>query len=906
MDLRAIVFSLGLLVSAGPALGQCQLQWSDWFQGNGTDDQVTAMAVYDDDGPGPHPSQLYIGGSFANVNCASGYGIGTQANWIAKWNDVSWSQVGTGIGHHPYSIDGRGATAMTVFNPNPGVSQPKLIVSGHFDHSNWWDSDRVQSWDGQHWTSLIGTHGSDWWTANTLGLGNVYCLAVHDVDGDGPNPPELFAGGNFDVNLGLRWPSHSVAGWDGTGWHGLSTGLTGSVSALASYDDDGRGPHLPKLIGGGYGFFLPGVDEPQCVAQWDGQTWSAIPGLRGNITSLVVFDEDGDGPRPASLFAIGYLIDIAGHGFGWIARWDGHSWSNVGSPPTAGPSASTSAIVFDPDGDGPEKPGLYVLGQYCGLAKWDGETWSQFVPSGRYDTGPTAVFRDVLGGSDRPELFLSAPAPLGPWVVGHFSKFDGEQWNPILSNGLDTLPGPPHVSVSCMAIGPDQPSQNNREALYAAGEFQTCGNHVTNGLAKWNGQSWESIDRDLSNVRWATNIAKMTFSQAAGSTVPELYVLSQFSISRRKSDGSWTQIGAVEGEYPFVSQMISLDDGRSPPNLYLVGSFASVGGIPARNIARWDGVSWHDVGGGVDGAIYCAAAYDEDGDGPMPPHLFIGGGFHLAESDPTWSHLASWDGSRFTAVDCPFDVIDRLCVFDEDGTGPLLPTLVAAGSSAFNADPSMYALARWDGTNWSGFNAFSNPSSRVFGFASFDEDGNGPLPPSLVVTGGFNEIGGLPARGLALWRAGQWSSPFGTGLFGLDLTSIVSFSENGPANPQALYFGGQIWTAGPYTSQGIARWGRPIPFIFKHPPSRTAALGGPTVFTIHASGAEPLTYQWRKDGHPLTDRPHIIGTNTPSLRLERINHTSEGDYDVIITNPCGTTISKPAHLTPAPAGRTRL
>src|ERR1041385_6732041 len=98
MDLRAIVFSLGLLVSAGPALGQCQLQWSDWFQGNGTDDQVTAMAVYDDDGPGPHPPQLYIGGRFLHVNGAP-YG-GQLANWVARWSGVNWSQVGSGIGHH--------------------------------------------------------------------------------------------------------------------------------------------------------------------------------------------------------------------------------------------------------------------------------------------------------------------------------------------------------------------------------------------------------------------------------------------------------------------------------------------------------------------------------------------------------------------------------------------------------------------------------------------------------------------------------------------------------------------------------------------------------------------------------------------------------------------------------------
>src|SRR5262249_41480874 len=150
----------------------------------------------------------------------------------------------------------------------------QLIVAGQFDHSDWWNSDRVQAWDGRQWVSLLGASNQ------TLGGGQVYCFAVHDADGDGPNLPELYAGGSFDVNITLRWPSAGVARWDGQGWHGLSTGLWGSwpggVRSLVSFDDDGPGPHVPMLVAGGL-FSIPGSYDWGCMARWDGVSWSSIP-----------------------------------------------------------------------------------------------------------------------------------------------------------------------------------------------------------------------------------------------------------------------------------------------------------------------------------------------------------------------------------------------------------------------------------------------------------------------------------------------------------------------------------------------------------------------------------------------------------------------------------------------------
>jgi hypothetical protein len=86
-----------------------------------------------------------------------------------------------------------------------------------------------------------------------LGLGTnvtVGALAVFDDDGDGPNPPALYAGGNFSAAGGQS--AHYIAKWDGSSWSPLGEGLGWLVQALAVFDEDGDGPGLPALFAGGW------------------------------------------------------------------------------------------------------------------------------------------------------------------------------------------------------------------------------------------------------------------------------------------------------------------------------------------------------------------------------------------------------------------------------------------------------------------------------------------------------------------------------------------------------------------------------------------------------------------------------------------------------------------------------
>jgi hypothetical protein len=60
------------------------------------------------------------------------------------------------------------------------------------------------------------------------------------------------------------------------------------------------------------------------VARWDGASWSSLgSGLDGTVRALAVFD-DGSG---AALYATGTFTTAGGVPANNIARWDGASWS---------------------------------------------------------------------------------------------------------------------------------------------------------------------------------------------------------------------------------------------------------------------------------------------------------------------------------------------------------------------------------------------------------------------------------------------------------------------------------------------------------------------------------------------------------------------------------------------------
>jgi hypothetical protein len=81
------------------------------------------------------------------------------------------------------------------------------------------------------------------------------------------------------------------------------------------------------------------------------------------------------------------------------------------------------------------------------------------------------------------------------------------------------------------------------------------------------------------------------------------------------------------------------------------------------------------------------------------------------------------------------------------------------------------------------------------------------------------------------------------------------------------------------------------PGISEHPQDQVVCVGDQVTFSVAATGPEPLTYQWYKDGQP------IDGATESSYTIDSANPSDAGGYHVVVTNPCDFAASDPATLT---------
>jgi hypothetical protein len=102
--------------------------------------------------------------------------------------------------------------------------------------------------------------------------------------------------------------------------------------------------------------------------------------------------------------------------------------------------------------------------------------------------------------------------------------------------------------------------------------------------------------------------------------------------------------------------------------------------------------------------------------------------------------------------------------------------------------------------------------------------------------------------------------------------------------------------AGEVTSQPAVlsvSGGQGAPVILVQPQDQTVPPSSQAVFSVTATGAAPLTYQWR------FNRVAITGATGPTLTLNSAQPADAGNYSVIVSNPLGAVISQSATLTVA-------
>lgn len=462
---RAAASVIGALIVLSASRAEAQLNYSRIFALGEASGQVNAMLVWDEDGAGPNPAALFIGGGFTNVG-------GVPAARIARWDGTNWSALGIGIA-------GGDVHALAAYDDDgPGPNPERLIAAGSFISAGGNTVDRIARWNGTAWAALPGG-----------GLNSqVNTLCVYQG--------QLYAGGFFtQANpSGLPVSATGLAQYNGFGWIGRSVGST-TVYALAVHDDgQGGGPQL--YVGGTFSS-VPGVTGGSRIARFNGAVFSAVGGgVSGTVNG------GASGPRVTSLCVhngqlyAGGAFANAGEatGVNSVARWDGTAWNGVGGGVVVTDATGARCMAsYAPPG---QSARLYVGGTFTAvgpggsvaanrIAAFDGTSWSA-LGTGLNSLGPNTLGVYPASGAGSALQACGNITSAGGFPAVNMGRWDGTKWNTLGLGFKSTAAGaairvirhphnpalptvPPASGAESAVRGDGPPTHYERSVVYVGG-----------------------------------------------------------------------------------------------------------------------------------------------------------------------------------------------------------------------------------------------------------------------------------------------------------------------------------------------------------------------------------------------------------------------------------------------------
>lgn len=470
------------------------------------------------------------------------------------------------------------------------------------------------------------------------------------------------------------------------------------------------------------------------IAKWDGSTWSALgSGMNSTVRALAL---DGE-----TLYAAGSFTTAGGVSANYIAKWNGTAWSAMGT----GLNGDVHCMVVS--------AGIVYVGgsffqtsnEFGGrIAKWNGSAWISLE-----DAMNGAVNALVFHQGD---LYAGGSFSWAGYVrAKHIARWNGTAWSAV-GAGLD------HDVSSLASLGSD---------LFAGGFFHFSGTTDLKGVARWNGLSWSSLGEPFSGSPIDT-LAVVGTTLYAGGYLAVSPGLSGFGCWRWQ-DGAWTKIGI----WAHPQAIIAVGD-----DLYIgSGNYSGAGALNS-GFYKWNGAAWATVGGtGTDGDVKALAW--------LGGELYAGGSFTVINGVPA-NGIARWNG----------DIWQPLAEGLLYGTLPAHATcmtvngsdLYVGGNFTIAGSINSPEVAKWNGSSWSKIGAsFDIPLLYALAFQG----------DRLFAGGRFNSVNGIAANNIAAWDGNTWE-PVGGGTDDWVFTLLAS--------SDGLYAGGDFTSAGGVTTKGIAKW----------------------------------------------------------------------------------------------------
>ncbi|MBS0195896.1 MAG: hypothetical protein JSR77_03980 [Planctomycetes bacterium] len=626
-----------------------------WESIAGPDGAVKDLQVFND-GTG---SALYATGSFATVN-------GVPMPGIAKWNGVAWTGVGGGI------IGGFGNT-MCVWDGPQGL---RLVLGGAFQRLGTTAVINVGQWDGRAWTAVpgfddvaqvlsvgsyvkpgtrelwIGTSGP---ASNALRKWNGSNIQIVSLSGAGANQIQrmvqsvengeqvLLVAGNFQAQSGST--ARNLLKWNGVQWSNvITTNVSPFAPVYAVAYHRFSGDSVARLCAGGalslvvpYGAGGSAMyTGPVATTRPDRTAFAALnasltnPGVRA-LEFAPVAGRD-------VLYAGGYFgpAFVFNPGFQYIARWVDGNWRALPAAVAGGVEAFArfgndlivggSFVSFTPAMGSATNVGY--------VARWDGAQFTTMPGAGLYGNGVSYPVRCMTSGVENSSPVVYAGLQSS---FNGVARWDGSSWSTL--NSLS------NATVNAMVYG----DLGDGPRLYAAGTFY--GLSPTPAVAKAGTQGWESV---AAGQRYGIGNAIKIVNLGAG---PRLIAAGLIGIQPSDQSpsyayypvailesGRWRPMGTnITG---LVNAIEVFDDGGGPV-LYATGDFTvdGQGAASGRNMARFNGLRWELVDGGLngDGWVLRAPATADRG-------LLVGGNFSRAGA------LAAYGVAEIAACPpCPAD-----------------------------------------------------------------------------------------------------------------------------------------------------------------------------------------------------------------------------------------------------------
>ena len=758
---------------------------------------------------------------------------GVATNGIARWNGTAWSALGSGISG--------AVNALAVLQSGDIVAAGTFTVAGGIAASNI-----------ARWNPATST-----WSALGTGLDSTALALAVLPDG------QLIAGGLFTTAGGIA--ANRIARWAGAVWQPMGPGMDDDVAALLVRTSG-------DLIAGG-SFTTAGTAAANRIARWNGFVWVPIGSrISDPITSLVALP-DGD-------FITGSALAFTdGGSSNYVLRWNNSTstWSTLGS----GVNNAIRSLTLRPDGT------VIAGGDFTSSGTQSLSRIAKWVAPGP----------DVISPPAAAAVCLGQPATFQATASGTGLRY---QWRKGTTNILGATASTYTIAATQAADG----------GTYTVAVRNSCGGTTLSSAGLTVRPLTAITTQPASLTRCASTTA--TFQVTAIGFAPLSYQWFKDGV---------IIVGARAAAYTIASPTIASEGSYTAtitgPCGTLTSDAASLTVTPRTAIAAEPAPLTRCAG---TAASFSVAA---TGTGPLTYQWKRNNANIIGATTDSYtidSVVPTSAGSYTVTMTGPCGTLTSAAAVL---TVHLPPTITAqpvaltrcvgiAASFTVTATGAATLTYQWrkGGTSITGATA----RTLNLGAATTAAAGN----YDVVVTNGCAGVTSSAAALMVNTPVVITTQP--TPLTRCSTTAasfLVNATGSGPLRYQWKRNGANITgaaadfytvasasaaTAGSYTVAITGPCGTITsaaavltvttgPTITVQPVAATRCSGTSVAFSVTASGAAPLTYQWRKNGEP------IMGQTARTLTIASSTTAQAGSYDVIVTNSCGSVNSSAVPFT---------